>query len=140
MWRRTDGANHAQTYYLGQTTMISFDLVRDVPSLDERRPKQYEGIGRTRDVRSILPFVFVVVTGWTKRRRTRWRHDEHRRRRRGARRHRKDWFVTGHWTRLCNEGEAHTRIRVVDQWGQVILNHQARGTRGQLSESEDDAC
>ena len=120
MWHRMYSADQARTYDLGQTTMISFDLVRDVLRLDEGRPEEDKGVRRTGDVRGVLAFVLGVGTDRTKRRRTRRRHDEHRRRRRRARRHREGWFVIGRWTRFCNEGEAHTRIRVVDQWGQVI--------------------
>ena len=43
--------------------MVSFNLVRDVLSLDERGPKEDEGIGGTRDMRGILAFVFGVCAG-----------------------------------------------------------------------------
>jgi hypothetical protein len=50
MWHRMYSADQARTYYLGQTAMISFDLVRDVLGLDEGGPEEDKGVGRTRNV------------------------------------------------------------------------------------------
>lgn len=50
MLRRKCGVKHVRTYDLGQTTVVAFDLVRNVLSLDEGGPEQDEGIGRTRDM------------------------------------------------------------------------------------------
>ena len=44
--------------------MVSLDLVWNVLGLDEGGPKEYEGIGRARDVRGVLAFIFRVGTGW----------------------------------------------------------------------------
>ena len=109
-----------RTYYLGQTAVVAFDLVRDVLSLDERGPEEYEGIRRTGDMRGTLAFVLGVGTGRTKGRGTGRRHYEHGRRRGRTSRHGEDWFVIGHWTRFGSKCEAHARIWVVNQRRHVV--------------------
>ena len=54
-----------QTYYLGQTAVVPFDLVRDVLRLNEGGPEEYEGIGRARNMRGVLAFVFGIGTSRT---------------------------------------------------------------------------
>lgn len=121
-----------RTYNLGQTAMVPFNLVRDVLSLDEGGPEEDEGIGRARNVRRILALVLGVCAGRAHGRRTRWRHDEHRRRWGWPTGHGNDLLVIEIWIRFCSERETHARVRVVNQRGHVIWT-PAGGTRGQRS-------
>lgn len=127
--RRTCGVEHVRTYDLGQAAMVALDLVGNMLSFDERRTEQYEGIRRTRDMRSIFAFIFGICTDWAERGRTRRRHDEHGRRRRGSSRQRKYRFIVGLWARFCSEREAHTRDWVVYQRRHIIWTNRARDTR-----------
>jgi len=65
MLYRIRGGGHVRTYDLGQTTVVSFDLVRDVLSLDKRGAEEYEGIGRAGDMGGVFASAFGTGSGRT---------------------------------------------------------------------------